>query len=83
MPTAVDRATVELNLAEAEQRVSAGLILICHQRGLVAQLERGQQHGAVLEEARSNLKIMMDTQSRLVGDRDRLRADLLESVTVG
>lgn len=78
MPAPLDRATIEQHLAEAEQRVGAGLLFICHQRGLVAQLERGQ-HGAALEEARAALKKMMDTQALLIGDRNRLRSEFLES----
>lgn len=58
-----DPRPIEQHLAEAQQRVDEGLSLICHQKGVVADLECEQPQGAGLELARSNLKILMDGKS--------------------
>jgi hypothetical protein len=69
-----DPRPIEQHLADAQQRIDEGLKQICHQKGVVADLECGQQQGAGLERQRSNLKTLMDAQVLLVEKRDRLLA---------
>jgi hypothetical protein len=78
MPSVLDRTTLEKHLVEAERRVADGLENICHQKEIIAQLERDQHHDAALEQARSVLNTLMETQVLHVKERDRIRAELLD-----
>jgi hypothetical protein len=78
MPPRLDRAELEQHLAEAERHVSEGLDRICHQKEIIAELERGDHHEAALE-AHSVLKTLIESQALTVEERDRLRTELLDA----
>jgi len=75
-----DRESLEQRLAAAEQHVARGLEYICHQKEIIAQLERDPppNHGPDLEQARAILETFLQTQVLHVEERDRLRAELLK-----
>jgi hypothetical protein len=78
MPRPLDRTATEQQLADAERHVFEGLERICHQKEIIAQLVRDQHGPAVIQQARSVLKTLMQSQSLYVEERDRLRAELLK-----
>jgi hypothetical protein len=76
MPSGLDQATLEQQLAAAERHVSEGLDRICHQKEMIAELERDKHLEAALEQAHSVLKTLTETQALQVQERDRLKAEL-------
>ena len=74
-----DRESLGQRLATAEQHVARGLEHICHQREIIAQLQRNPpKHGLDLEQARAILETFLQTQALHVEERDRLQAELLK-----
>jgi hypothetical protein len=69
----MERATIQRQLAEAEQHVSQGIKNIALQRELLADLER---EGRDSSEARSLLKTFLDQQAKRVQHRDALLREL-------
>ena len=73
--TAIDRATLEDHLAQAECHVIDGEQHVTRQRELVARLEQDGDT-AVASEARELLAQFVEMQAMHVADRDRLRREL-------
>jgi hypothetical protein len=75
MVAAMDRATIEARLAQAEQHVARGAELVARQRALIRKL-LADGHGTA--EAYTLLLQFEETQVLHLADRDRLRAALAE-----
>ena len=71
----MDRATIELHLASAEEHVALGADTVERQREIIVNLER-DDHGTV--EAQRLLVYFEEQLAMHVADRDRLRKELAE-----
>ncbi len=71
----MDRALIEQHLAQAERHVAEGEGQIARQKETVSELER-DEHVKAAQKARELLAVFELAQETLVGDRDRLLAEL-------
>jgi len=70
---AVDRATIEQHLAQAERHVAEGESYVERQRQIVAELERDGHDAAT---AKALLATFEEMQATQIAERDRLRQAL-------